>query len=36
MVERFTKDGILQTMRLYTYERKYLGKDDDALLGIII
>lgn len=36
MVERFTKEGILQTMQLDTYERKYLGKDSDICLGVII
>ena len=36
MVERFTKEGILQTMRLDTYERKYLGKDEDIYFGVII
>ena len=36
MVERFTEEGILQTMRLDTYERKYLGKDDDICFGVVI
>lgn len=38
MVERFTKEGILQTMRIDTYERKYLGKDEDrnTFFGIIV
>lgn len=36
MVERFTKEGILQTMRLDTYERKYLGKTDNICFGIIV
>ena len=35
MVERFTKEGILQTMRINTYERKYLGKDEDICFGVI-
>lgn len=36
MVERFTKEGILQTMRVDTYERKYLGKDNEICFGVII
>lgn len=36
MVERFTREGILQTMQLETYERKYLGKDNDICFGIIV
>ncbi len=36
MVERFTKEGILQTMKLDTYERKYLGKDDDIYFGVVV
>ena len=35
MVECFTKEGILQTMRLDTYERKHLGKDEDICFGAI-
>lgn len=36
MVERFTKEGILQTMRLDTYERKYLNKGEDVCFGVIV
>lgn len=36
MVERFTKEGILQTMRIETYERKYLGKCEDVCFGVIV
>ena len=36
MVERFTEDGILQTMRIDTYERKYLDmNNDDVCFGIV-
>lgn len=35
MVERFTKEGILQTMRIDKYERTYLGKDGDICFGMI-
>lgn len=36
MVERFTKEGILQTMRIDTYERKYLGKNEGICFGVIL
>lgn len=36
MVERFTREGILQTMRVDTYERKYLGKDNEICFGFIV
>lgn len=36
MVERFTKEGILQTMRFETFERKYLGNDEDICFGTVI
>ena len=36
MVERFTKEGILQTMRIDTYERKYLGRDENICYGVVI
>lgn len=36
MVERFTREGILQTMRVDTYERKYLGKDNEICFGSVV
>lgn len=36
MVEHFTKEGILQTMRIDTYERKYLGRDENICYGVVI
>ena len=36
MVEHFTEDGILQTMKMDIYERKYLGmNNDDICFGIV-
>jgi len=36
MVERSSENGILQTMRINTYERKYLGmNNDDICFGIV-
>lgn len=38
MVERFTEEGILQTMRLDVYEKKYLGigVEEDICFGVIV
>ena len=36
MVEHFTKEGILQTMRIDAYERKYLGRDENICYGVVI
>lgn len=35
-VERFTKDGILQTMSLMTWERKYLHRETPPFIGLVI
>lgn len=35
-VERFTKDGILQTMSPATWERKYLHRETPSFIGLVI